>query len=1026
VTSSTALGERLDPEALRSLMSLYYDCMRRILERHGGTVAKFIGDAVLAVFGVPTLHEDDPVRAVRAASEIPAAIKELNTELERRWSVTIGVRIGVNTGQIVAARNPLVATEMVLGDPVNIAARLEQAAESGQILLGSPTYELVRDAVEARPLGSLTVKGKELPVRAWQLLTVTSGAPGHLRQMGSPIVGRMDELALLGQAFRRAVREQRCFLFTLLGPAGVGKSRLISEFLADTAHEATILSGNCPSYGEGVTFWPVAAVVRQAIGLLQDDTAESALAKLHQFWRGEEQAATATKPLAGLLGLAHATAVADELPYSLRLLFESVARRRPLVVVFDDLQWAEPRFLELVEYLADWFRNGPLLLVGIARSEFVEAHPTWAGGKVNAMSILLEPLSVEETSLLATNLASGRLPEDVEARVTRAAAGVPLFVEEFVRMLIDDGFLTRIGDRWTSTKDLASIPVPATIHALLTARLEMLADHNRTILQRASVVGSVFDEDEVAELLPAAERPLLDERLGELVHTELIAHDHRSFAKRDIFRFRHDLIRDAAYESLPKQQRAELHERLAAWMELGAGARPAADEELLGYHLERACQVLADLGPLDGRARQLAQAAATHLGAAGRSAFYGADSPAACKLFRRAIALLPIDGPELPGLKAELGIALLEAGALVEADALLSEAASTAGDERLARRAAVEQAWLAMQIHTDGVALDRLHAQANESVAAFTAIGDDRGLAATWLLLAEVRCLEGAIATVTDAARQALEHARRADDPRTQGHALLYLVLALDVGPTPVREAIETCEALLSEVPGRRWHTRTLATLAHLEAKEGKFMAAREQIQRARVINEEVPFTINVPWVNWCSGQVEQLAGNMTTAERDIRRAYDMCRDSNEKGISATMGIDLAEAVAAQGRDGEALRITEESEKDAAAEDLWVQAAWRSTRARILIRQHQTDMAERFAREAIRLASRTDMLELHAGALLALVEVLRAAGRHTATWPLLEQAAGLYRQKGNLVALEALETGLGERGQLETGEVNSS
>jgi class 3 adenylate cyclase/tetratricopeptide (TPR) repeat protein len=1014
VAGSTALGERLDPEALRSVMSRYYERVRQVVERHGGTVAKFIGDAVLAVFGVPTLHEDDPVRAVRAAAEIPAVIQALNADIAQGWGVTIGVKIGVNTGQIVAARDPLVA-EMVLGDPVNVAARLEQAAESGQILLGSPTYQLVQDPVEVRPLTPLALKGKQLPVPAWQLLKVTSGAPGHLRRMDSPMVGRTDELELLRHAFRRAVREQRCCLFTLLGPAGVGKSRLISEFLADVVHESTILSGHCPSYGKGITFWPVAEVVKQAIGLLDDDTPEAAFEKLHGLWREEEQAAI-IKPLAGLLGLADSTALADELPYALRRLFESLARRRPLIVVFDDLQWAESTFLDLIEYLADWFRDGPLLLVGVARPEFVDAHPTWAGGKVNATSILLESLNVQDTSLLATNLASGQLPVQVHARITQAAAGVPLFVEEFLRMLIDDGSITRVDDGWVATRDLAGIPVPASIHALLAARLELLDERDRAILQRASVVGPVFDQDDVVELFPQAERQLISARLMALVHTELIAPDRGSFAKKDTFRFRHDLIRDAAYESLPKQQRAELHERLAAWIEHRRGARHSEDEGILGYHLERAHYLLADLGALDDHAFDLAQAAATQLGAAARKAFHRADGSTASNLFRRAAALLPPSDPALPALKAEFGTAIAETGAFLEAHRLLGEVAATASDKRLARRATVERIWVGMQIHTEDVVLDQVRAQAEESIAVLTELGDDLGLAMSWRLVAEAEFLDTVFGKVTEAAEQSLQHARRASDPHAEGWALYYVVMALDLGPTPVTEAIERCQALYAESIGRRWHARTLGAVAHLEAKQRRFTVARQLIRQARAIAEELPGNPLNPWLDWWSGLVERLAGDMAAAEREIRLACDGDREIGDKSSLSVMTLALAEVLISQGRGSEALRLIEEGQAAAASEDVWAQAAWRSTQAKVLTRGHKVDEAEQLAREAVQLASRTDFLELHADALLVLAEVLQAGSHSEPTMPLLNQAARLYRQKGNLAALARLEARLDQHG----------
>jgi class 3 adenylate cyclase/tetratricopeptide (TPR) repeat protein len=1009
VTGSTALGDRLDPESLRAVMARYYERMRQVVERHGGTVAKFIGDAVVAVFGVPTLHEDDPVRALRAAVEMTEAVQALNVELERSWGVVIQVRTGVNTGDVVAG-DPTISDALVLGDAVNVAARLEQAAEPWDILIGSATYRLVHDAVRVEPVTPLMLKGKELPVSAWRVVRVTAGGLGHSRRTDSPLVGREEELALLGQAFRRAVRERRCVLFTLLGEAGVGKSRLVAEFLARTGQDATALSGRCLSYGEGITFWPVAEVVRQACGLLNEDTPETARQRLDALLEGTEGGALVVEALAGVLGLSTAPTAVEDVSSAMRKLFEALARRRPLIVSFDDLHWAEPTFLDLVEHIGDWSRDAPILLACVARPEFLDARPQWAGGKLNAASVLLEPLGTEESGQLVTNLLSADLAEQAQTRITEAAEGNPLFLEEFLRMLIDDDLLTRSGDHWTPTTDLATISVPATIQALLAARLDQLDSEDRAVLQRASVIGKVFDAAAVAELSPKAAQPSIRERLMALLRKELIRPSQEHLADGEAFRFRHDLIRDAAYASLPKQHRAELHERFAGWLERRVGDRLAEYEEIVGHHFERAYRLRSELGPIDEAARALAQAAAARLGVAGRRAFDRLDVPAACNLLRRAAALLTPDDPALPGLKVALGMAFLEAGMVEEADAVLAEAAATASDEGLARLAAVERTSMQMELHPDRIVVDQVTAEAEASIAVFTRLSDDRGLARSWRLLAEVHWLRCHFADMAMASERALEHARRTKDGWEEGWALALLSTALDCGPTPAGEAIERCQVLLAEAGKRRWETGMLGPLAHLEAMRGQFPVARELIERGRAIAEEFRLTYPLPWLAWWSGKIEMLAGDLVAAERELRLSYAMYQQMSEKATLSTVAADVAGVLAWKGRISESLRLTEESRVLAAREDVWSHTLWRSVQATVLAQQGQTAEAERLARAAGELAAQTDFLDLHAGVLRTLAEVLRSAGNAPPVRALLEDAALLYRQKGNLVSLARVET----------------
>ena len=390
VTGSTALGERLDPESLRRVMARYFEVASDVIEQHGGTVEKFIGDAVMAVFGVPVVHEDDALRGVRAAADLQPALRQLNSELEAAYGVSLALRTGVNTGEVVTGTAERLAT----GDAVNVAARLEQAAQPGEVVLGGDTVRLVKDAVDVEPLAPLDLKGKAEAVQAYRLLAVRPGDPGDRRPTVA-MVGRERQQRLLDDAFANVVGERACHLFTVLGTAGVGKSRLVVEFL-ERLDAATVIGGRCLSYGEGISYWPVTAAVKELLG----PAPEERLAELGL----DPATAGALTPILGQQTLASSP---EEIAWAVRKLFEAAAGERPLVVVFDDLHWGEPVFLDLVEHIADFSRNASILMICMARPELLDRRPTWGGGKLNAVNVLLEPLGPAETDRLIDELLSG-------------------------------------------------------------------------------------------------------------------------------------------------------------------------------------------------------------------------------------------------------------------------------------------------------------------------------------------------------------------------------------------------------------------------------------------------------------------------------------------------------------------------------------------------------------------------------------------------------------------------------------------
>lgn len=624
LVGSTALGESTDPEALRARMRRYFEDLRVILERHGGSVEKFVGDAVMAVFGIPAAHEDDALRAVRAASEMRDAIAAHGLE----------ARIGINTGEVVVGGH---GETLVTGDAVNVAARLEQAAGSGEILVGSETRLLVRDAVRAEAVEPLALKGKSEPVEAYRLVEVLGDAAPLARHMDTPLVGRESERDRLWRDFEDAAEKRTCRLFTLLGPAGIGKSRLVADFVERVGATADVLRGRCLSYGEGITYWPLVEMLI-AIGVEPDS----------------------------VIGISpHDTQLA------FRRLLETRAADRPQVVVIDDLQWAEPVFVDLVEHVADLSRDAPIFLLCIARTELLDARPGWGGGKLNATSLLLEPLGADECAELMTRLGDdGSLDDELRERITVASAGNPLYVEEMLAMVREHGG----GDH---------IAVPPTIQALLQARIDSLDGDVRVVMERGAVEGEVFHRGAVAELSPGPVRDGMETHLATLVRKELIRSAPPTFPEDEGFRFRHLLIRDAAYESLPKATRAELHERFADWL---STHDLVERDEIVGYHLEQAYRYRVELDPGDAALPALAARASEHLASAGRGALDRADFNAGVVLLRRA-ASLPGDNERRLAVLPELASALGETGEADDALQLLEEAAGSENELTRARAA---------------------------------------------------------------------------------------------------------------------------------------------------------------------------------------------------------------------------------------------------------------------------------------------------------------------------------------------------
>jgi class 3 adenylate cyclase/tetratricopeptide (TPR) repeat protein len=1015
VVGSTEMGERLDPEALRKVMARYFDQMRVAIERHGGTVEKFIGDAVMAVFGVPQVHEDDALRAVRAAADMREALEELNKELERDLGVHISNRIGINTGEVVAG-DATTGDRIVTGDAVNTAARLEQAAGSNEVLLGEATYRLVRDAVDAEVVGHLDAKGKSAPLGAFRLLRVVAGAPGFARRLDAPIVGRRGELRLLADAFERAVRDKTCILFTVLGQAGVGKSRVVEEFASTIVAGAKVLRGRCLSYGDGITYWPIVEMITYAAELSDADLAEATLAKIAALLEDVAKAGMVAERLGQILGLAGAAASPEETFWAVRKLLESLARRAPLVVELDDLEWAEPTLLDLVEHVADWSKDVPILLLCSARPELLDARPGWGGGKMNATSILLEPLSEDETSELMANLTGG-IPLTSEARdqIASVAEGNPLFVEQMIAMLIDDGVLSRTDDGWSMEGD-PSVSVPPTIQALLAARLDRLDPDERAVIERASIEGQVFHRDGVLALCDDPLHADADRYLRSLQRRDLIRPEQGASAE-GAFRFRHLLIRDAVYAAVPKETRADLHERFAGWLEATTGERLSELAEIVGYHLEQAVEHRRALGPDDERGNELARRAAGLLAKAGNRAGARGDAAAGSSLLRRALAALPDDDEERPGILLNLGLRL-RGVSLEQADEVFTRAiaaARAAGDRAIETRASLAQLAGRLSINPQDTRTDDLRREAETAIEVLGALGDEVGLAYAWPTLMWVEFMPMCYGRAAVALEHAIEHAQRASEPGALAAALGDLCFALLYGPTPVRDGIKRCESILAH-PGRNLRTEgsALSALAGFHAQLGRFQDARRLLFDARSILEGLGRVRDpLDQIAWF---VETLAGDLEAAERATTRDYEVLEGAGSLGELSTTAAYRARANIALGRVEEAERFAEIAAQMGALDDVATQSMRRSVQALARAGRGEFIDAERSARESVEMLAIGDALNYQGLALLDLAEVVRLAGRLSDASDAARQALDRFERKGNVVSADRARAFLAELG----------
>ncbi len=942
VTGSTALGDELDPEVLRGVMNRYFAMIRETIERHGGTVEKFVGDAVMAVFGIPVVREDDALRAVRAAAEIRDRLPGVAAEV----GVTLRFRTGVNTGPVLMSEGENFAT----GDAVNVAARLEQAAAPGEILLGEETMRLVRDAVSVEELEALELKGKTTPVAAFRLLSVDPEAPGVARHLDTVLIGRERELHLLRESWERVVRESGCHLFTLLGMAGVGKSRLVAELLHAVGDEALVLSGRCLAYGEGITFWPLTEALQTA---------------------GEPAGVVVERLRSG------GAAIPEELFLEVRRLLEALAAERPVVLHLDDLQWAESMLLDLLDHVVDLSRGTPILVLCTARPELLEDRPGWGGGKFNAQTVLLERLGGDESLALIDQLGDG-LDPGARKRIVLASEGNPLFLEEMVALARETG----------------EVQVPPTIQALLSARLERLAGAERSLLERAAVEGEVFHRLAVKTLADDRLVAQVDSCLAALVRRELIRPHPPMLQGDDAYRFRHLLIRDAAYEALPKSERAELHERFAAWLELAGSALPELDE-ITGWHLEQTVIYRRQLGQAAEPA--LVRRAAERLYAGGRRAGERGDRLAAASLLQRALALAAGDDP----LHAEIAVALaeqlVESGEPERMEALLV----LAGQDPVTAPAAalIRFEWLLRTRPREAMAT--FESRLPDIIAEFERRDDARGLARAHFAWALMHVLCARATRWAEHMQLAAEYARRAGDLSLRARALAWHVSALWHGPASAQEVRRAIDVVEREERGAYQAGGIDLGRGWLALAEGDFQRARELVLRAIDTYTEM----GAPMMSGAShqelGEIELAAGDPGAAAEVLRRGDKLLDDLGEQSYRSTVVAMLAWAEALRGDHQAALAATELAEALSAQEDILNYVYTHQTRSELALADGGLEAAERWARSALDFASRTDSYVCHGQTGIQMSRVLAARGDLHGASAAAREVLAIYERKGD-------------------------
>lgn len=944
LVSSTELVAGQDPEITRRRVTRFFDGVQRCIETHGGTVEKFAGDAVMAAFGIPRAHEDDADRAVRAGLGILDHVRELGLE----------ARVGIEAGEVVVDETD---STFATGEAVNVAARLQQAAAPGEILMGEAAHRLTVGRIDAESAGPLELRGFRNPIAAYRAIAARDGRP-HAK-VSAPFVGRSSEFELLENTLERTIRDRRPHVFTVYGEPGVGKSRLIQEFLAGV-EGTTILTGRALPYGEGVTYWPLAEMVKSAAGITDDDPMETARQKLIECC-GDEAIAELLGLASGVMEAVDGQRGAPEIAWAAREFADELADVQPLIMVFEDIHWAEEPLLELIDHLAQWVRERALLILCLARPELLDVRPGWGGGRVRSTAIELEPLAREDSEALADALLEEhQVTAKVRARLLDKAEGNPLFVEETVRMLVEEG--ADGGDR-----------IPDSLQAMIGARIDRLPAGAKIVLQRGSVIGRTFWAGAIDHLSPEYDSDELEDLLDDLLLRDLVTREERSTITGEAaYRFKHVLIREVAYGGLSKSGRAEYHTRFAEWL------REKADKELLeirAYHLDQACLLYAEL---DGHApEELARTAAKALAAAGKRALARESNLSARKLLLRSVELEPTLGRRF--LAARAAWQLGDLPVVRDEMTVLAEQAAAEGDRAIQSRALTALSEVAASL--DGE-LGRAAELADEALAVVEA-DDHDGRFRALDRRARVARWAGREAEAEEYLQQALEAAQTAERKDHEARAALQLA-GIYIGRMEEDKAeplIARALALAEESGSIVARASAAQSKGGLHRVRGQYEEAEGWLTKALDLYRETASVSEIAWTSRQLAQVAWTTGNPEKAEKLFRESIRLLAPMKERGTLCESQRLLAQLLLAEGRIDEAEKFALAARETVSAEDVLSRATTRVALAQVRAVQGRAEEAETLFAEAAEIISGSEHCRILLDILPPYAEFLRARER---------------------------------------------
>jgi len=912
LVGSSALVASADPEVVRRRVTRFFERVSSCVATHGGVVEKFAGDAVMAAFGVPQAHEDDAERAARAALAIVGAVGDLG----------LSVRIGLEAGEVVIDDSD---STFATGEAVNVAARLQQAAAPGEILIGPVAAGLTLGRVELEPRGELELRGMGRAIAVARLVCAADET-GRALRITAPLVGREEELELLHNSWARALRDRRAHLVTVYGEPGVGKSRLAREFVAGV-ERATVLTGRCLPYGESITFWPLAEMVKASAGIADDDPAGEALAKLRSCC-GDEAVAELLGLASGLLEAFAEDRSAQEISWAAQEWATGLADAQPLILCFEDIHWAEEPLLDLIEQLAERVRGVPLLVLCLARPELLDVRPTWGGGRLRSVSIELQPLGRSDSEeLLDALLSDGDLSPSQREIVLAKAEGNPLFVEETIRMLLEQG------------ADGVDGRIPDTVQALIAARIDRLQPRAKFVLQRGAVIGRVFWGGAVAALSTGPEG--VDDVLEQLVERDFVTREPRSSISGErAYRFKHVLIREVAYAGLSKDARAELHRRFASWLQ-----ERGADElaEVRAYHLDQAASLVAEL---DGSVPEgLGREAAAALEVAGTRALGREANRSARKLLLRSVELEPTLARRFHAARAAWRLADLPAVSR-EMERVAADAAA-GGDREIEARALTALAEVALRRDAD---LPRARRLAERALTALDGAHRFRAL----MMLAQIARWRGEMDEHERWAREALELAQRLERPDLEAQATRDLAENYRKQLRDADADVLVARTLeLAEEGGRTIvRAHALAEAGHLHLSRGDLDGAEASFEQARELFADVGSTLNLAHTVMRSAEVALARSHYAAAERLARESIRLLEPLEDRGTLCESRRLLADVLVAVGRVEEAETVALAAIETVGPHDVSSQASTRASLATVRMAQRRDDEAEELLREA--------------------------------------------------------------------------